>query len=185
MRKDGYKHTWYVLRRCPWFAINYFGLWVSSILLFVRSLEVLVDDSGYSSYCEILYLAWIVSVATMFVVETTLSVGTTFCLRRSNNNNTVTGRLRRQRRWMCMAILVIVQALVAIALMGSVIARCVVFQFDQSSQHEIQQHYVFGLVVSIAVEFFLLCKHWPIVTADDNYGNYDTETQSDDDEEDD
>merc|ERR1711907_39826 len=107
MRKDGYKHTWYVLRRCPWFAINYFGLWVSSILLFVRSLEVLVDDSGYSSYCEILYLAWIASVATVFVVETTLSVGTTFCLR-STNNTTGRLRLRRQRR-MCMAILVIVQ----------------------------------------------------------------------------
>merc|ERR1712224_801213 len=122
MRKDGHKHTWYVLRRCPWFAINYFGLWVSSILLFVRSLEVLVDDSGYSSYCEILYLAWIVTVATVFVIETTLSVGTTFCLQSTNNNNNTTGpgrlrRLQRRRRWM-MAILVIVQALVAIALMG-------------------------------------------------------------------
>merc|ERR1711907_459322 len=117
-----------------------------------------------------------------FVVETTLSVGTTFCLRGSNNNNNTTGqprlRLRhRRRRWMCMAILVIVQALVAIALMGSVIAWCVVFQFDQSSQQEIQQHYVFGLVVSIAVEFFMLCKHWPIVNTadDDNNDNYDTE----------
>merc|ERR1712227_797879 len=102
-----------------------------------------------------------------------------------NNDNTGQPRLRRlrRRRWMCMAILVIVQAVVAIALMGSVIAWCVVFQFDQSSQQEIQQHYVFGLVVSIAVEFFLLCKHWPIVTADDN-NDYDTE-QSEEDEEDD
>merc|ERR1712146_234766 len=84
------------------------------------------------------------------------------------------------------AILVIVQALVAIPLMGSVIAWCVVFQFDQSSQQEIQQHYVFGLVVSIAVEFFL-CKHWPIFNTadDDNNDNYDTETQSDDEDEDD
>merc|ERR1739848_604082 len=73
MNKDG--QTFKILKRYTWFAINYLCLWISSILLFVRSLEVLMDDgSGYSSYTEYLYFAWIVVALMVFLIETVVGV---------------------------------------------------------------------------------------------------------------